>query len=123
MPLDVVFPVLHGTFGEDGTVQGLFDLADIPYVGSGVLASAVGMDKAIMKAVFRDAGIPVCRWLVTFPADESSEAIAARVGTEIGYPCFVKPANLGSSVGITKVKDPSALAAAVAKQPASIRRS
>src|SRR5258705_6116548 len=115
IPLDVVFPVLHGTFGEDGTVQGLFELADIPYVGSGVLASAVGMDKAVMKAVFRDAGIPVCRWLVTWPGEESPEALATRVGTEIGYPCFVKPANLGSSVGITKVKDPSALAAAVAE--------
>jgi D-alanine-D-alanine ligase len=114
LPLDVVFPVLHGTFGEDGTVQGLFELADVPYVGSGVLASAVGMDKAIMKSVFRDAGIPVCRWLVTRPAEESTDAVAARVGGEIGYPCFVKPANLGSSVGISKVKSPATLAAAVA---------
>src|SRR6266481_2144901 len=63
-PLDVVFPVLHGTYGEDGTIQGLLELADVPYVGAGVLASAVGMDKAIMKSVFRDADIPVCRWLV-----------------------------------------------------------
>src|SRR2546427_2297054 len=70
MPLDVVFPVLHGTYGEDGTVQGLLELADGAYVGAGVLASAVGMDKAVMKAVFRDAGIPVCRWLV------------ARIGSE-----------------------------------------
>src|SRR6185369_5304982 len=115
MPLDVVFPVLHGTYGEDGTVQGLFELADIPYVGSGVLASSVGMDKAIMKSVFRDAGIPVCRWVVTRPADETTEAIVARVTTEIGFPCFVKPANLGSSVGISKVKAPEALAAAVAE--------
>jgi len=115
MPLDVVFPVLHGTYGEDGTVQGLFELADIPYVGSGVLASSVGMDKAIMKSVFRDAGIPVCRWIVTRPADETTEAIVARATTEIGFPCFVKPANLGSSVGISKVKAPEALAAAVAE--------
>ncbi len=118
MPLDVVFPVLHGTFGEDGTVQGLFDLADIPYVGSGVLASAVGMDKAIMKAVFRDAGIPVCRWLVAFPGEESLEATQARVTAEIGYPCFVKPANLGSSVGISKVKAPEALGRAIAEAAA-----
>jgi len=115
MPVDVVFPVLHGTYGEDGTVQGLLELADIPYVGSGVLASSVGMDKAIMKSVFRDAGIPVCRWIVTRPADETAEAVAARVAAEIGYPCFVKPANLGSSVGISKVKTPDALAAAVAE--------
>jgi D-alanine-D-alanine ligase len=113
MPVDVVFPVLHGTFGEDGTVQGLFELADIPYVGSGVLASAVGMDKAIMKAVFRDAGIPICRWIVVHPHEEPAETTAARVGEGIGYPCFVKPANLGSSVGISKVKAPEDLAAAV----------
>src|SRR5512132_1494607 len=113
LPVDVVFPVLHGTYGEDGTVQGLLELADIPYVGSGVLASSVGMDKAIMKSVFRDAGIPVCRWIVTRPADETAEAVAARVAAEIGYPCFVKPANLGSSVGISKVKMPDTLAAAV----------
>lgn len=113
IPLDVVFPVLHGTYGEDGTVQGLFELADIPYVGSGVLASSVGMDKALMKAIFRDAGIPVCRWTVAHPARETPEAIAARVASEIAYPCFVKPANLGSSVGISKVKRPADLAQAV----------
>src|SRR5437870_11635970 len=113
-PLDVVFPVLHGTYGEDGTIQGLLELADVPYVGAGVLASAVGMDKAIMKSVFRDAGIPVCRWLVTGPA-ERGEAFGRRVERELGYPCFVKPANLGSSVGITKVKEPAGLAAAVAE--------
>ncbi|HJQ85058.1 MAG TPA: D-alanine--D-alanine ligase family protein [Candidatus Binatia bacterium] len=112
--LDVVFPVLHGTFGEDGTIQGLLELADLPYVGAGVLASAVGMDKAVMKAVFRDAGIPVCRWLVT-GAREPHEALRRRIETELGFPCFVKPANLGSSVGITKVKEPAALAAAVAE--------
>jgi D-alanine-D-alanine ligase len=113
IPLDVVFPVLHGTYGEDGTIQGLLELADIPYVGCGVLASAVGMDKAAMKSVFRDAGIPVCRWLVTRPGAETPEALGRRVAAELGFPCFVKPANLGSSVGITKVRAPAALAAAV----------
>jgi D-alanine-D-alanine ligase len=117
-PLDVVFPVLHGTFGEDGTVQGLLELADIPYVGAGVLASAVGMDKAVMKSVFRDAGLPVCRWLVTRVGEEASEVLARRVGEALGFPCFVKPANLGSSVGITKVKAPGGLAAAVAEAAA-----
>ncbi|MGH7895904.1 MAG: D-alanine--D-alanine ligase family protein [Candidatus Binatia bacterium] len=115
IPLDVVFPVLHGTYGEDGTVQGLFELADVPYVGAGVLASSVGMDKAVMKAVLRDAGIPVCGWIVALPREESLDAIAARVVGEIGFPCFVKPANLGSSVGISKVKAPGDLGAAIAE--------
>jgi D-alanine-D-alanine ligase len=115
VPIDVVFPVLHGTYGEDGTVQGLFELADVPYVGSGVLASSVGMDKAIMKAVLRDAGIPICRWIVVHPALDPVDAVAARLTAEIGYPCFVKPANLGSSVGITKVKQAADLAAAIAE--------
>ena len=114
-PLDVVFPVLHGTYGEDGTIQGLLELADVPYVGAGVLASAAGMDKAIMKSVFRDAGIPVCRWLVARIGAEEPHVLARRVGEELGFPCFVKPANLGSSVGITKVKEPAGLAAAVAE--------
>jgi len=118
IPLDVVFPVLHGTYGEDGTVQGLFELADLPYVGSGVLASAVGMDKAAMKAVLRDAGIPVCRWIVVRPHQESIDVVAARVRDEIGYPCFVKPANLGSSVGISKVKAPADLPRAIAEAAA-----
>jgi D-alanine-D-alanine ligase len=116
--LDVVFPVLHGTYGEDGTIQGLLELADLPYVGAGVLASAVGMDKAVMKSVFRDAGIPVCRWIVARPAEEAPAALARRVGAEIGFPCFVKPANLGSSVGITKVKAAAGLGAAVAEAAA-----
>jgi D-alanine-D-alanine ligase len=107
--------MLHGTLGEDGTVQGLLELADIPYVGSGVLASAVGMDKAVMKAVLRDAGVPVCRWIVAHPHEEAIDTIAARVTREIGYPCFVKPANLGSSVGISKVRSVEALSAAVAE--------
>jgi D-alanine-D-alanine ligase len=112
--LDVVFPVLHGTYGEDGTVQGLLELADIPYVGAGVLASAVGMDKAVMKSLFHDAEIPVCRWLVTRPEAEDAAALTRRIEQAFGFPCFVKPANLGSSVGISKVREPAALAAALA---------
>jgi D-alanine-D-alanine ligase len=112
--LDVVFPVLHGTFGEDGTIQGLLDMAGIPYVGAGVLASSVGMDKAMMKAVFRDAGIPGCRWIVVRSELETPASVRARVEAELGFPCFVKPCNLGSSVGVAKVKAPADLAAAVA---------
>jgi D-alanine-D-alanine ligase len=115
IPVDVVFPVLHGTYGEDGTVQGLLEMAGLPYVGAGVAASAVGMDKALMKAVFRDAALPVCRWLVAHPGVETPEAIRRRVEVELGFPCFVKPANLGSSVGITKVKSGADLAAALAE--------
>ena len=115
IPVDVVFPVLHGTYGEDGTIQGLLELAGLPYVGAGVLASAVGMDKAAMKSIFRDAGIPVCRWLVARVGAEPVTAIARRVEAELGFPCFVKPANLGSSVGITKVKQPARLADALAE--------
>src|SRR5438094_1930804 len=113
--LDVVIVMLHGPYGEDGTIQGLLELADVPYVGAGVLASAVGMDKTLMKSVFRDAGIPVCRWLAARIGAEEPHALARRVGEELGFPCFVKPANLGSSVGITKVKEPAGLAAAVAE--------
>src|SRR5262249_60927953 len=101
--LDVMFPVLHGTYGEDGTIQGLLELAGIPYVGAGVLASSVGMDKAIMKAVFRDASIPVCRWLVVRPSEERPGDVADRVEGELGFPGFVKPCNLGSSVRVSKV--------------------
>lgn len=114
-PIDVVFPVLHGTFGEDGTVQGLLELAQVPYVGAGVLASAVGMDKAAMKSVFRDAGLPVCRWIVVHPDREPADVVAPRVTDELGWPCFVKPANMGSSVGVVKARDASALAAALAE--------
>jgi len=104
--VDVVFPVLHGPFGEDGTVQGLLELAGVPYVGAGVLASALCMDKDIFKSVMRDHGIPV------------TQNITLRVGDEprnpFGYPCFVKPARLGSSVGITKAHDDDELARGVA---------
>jgi D-alanine-D-alanine ligase len=114
--LDVVFPVVHGPYGEDGTLQGLFELADVPYVGAGVLASAVGMDKATMKAVFRAHGLPVVAHLVVREHEwaEEREAVARRVADELGYPCFVKPSNLGSSVGISKVREPAGLPAAVA---------
>jgi D-alanine-D-alanine ligase len=104
--LDVVLPLLHGPYGEDGTVQGLLELADLPYVGAGVLASAVGMDKATMKAVFRAHGLPIVPHLVVlrhvWQADP--DAIARTVPDATGYPCFVKPSNLGSSVGISKVR-------------------
>jgi D-alanine-D-alanine ligase len=113
--LDVVFPVVHGPYGEDGTLQGLLELADVAYVGASVLASAVGMDKATMKAVFRAHGLPVVPHLVVREHEwaEEREAIAARVDRELGYPCFVKPSNLGSSVGISKVHQAAELADAV----------
>jgi D-alanine-D-alanine ligase len=117
-PLDVVFPVLHGTYGEDGTIQGLLELADLPYVGAGVLASATGMDKAAMKSLFRDAGLPLCRWIVAQTAVETPEAIGRRAAETLGFPCFVKPANLGSSVGISKVNDSAALTAAIGEAAA-----
>jgi D-alanine-D-alanine ligase len=109
--LDVVFPILHGTYGEDGTVQGLLDLADLPYVGAGVLGSAVGMDKDVMKRLLRDAGLPIVDfWALRSPEIESF--IRARQG-ELPYPVFVKPANLGSSVGISKVHNAGELRAAL----------
>ena len=103
--IDVVFPVLHGTFGEDGTVQGLLELANIPYVGAGVLASAVGMDKDVMKRLFRDEGLPVLPWQLILRADWETNpgAVRKRVEENLCYPLFVKPVNLGSSVGISKV--------------------
>ncbi|MGH9326761.1 MAG: D-alanine--D-alanine ligase family protein [Terriglobia bacterium] len=103
--LDVVFPVLHGTFGEDGTVQGFLELAGVPYVGAGVLSSAVGMDKDVMKRLFRDAGLPVTPWVVIFRNEWESHPsrVRKRLEGEIGYPAFAKPANLGSSVGISKI--------------------
>src|SRR5262245_29776243 len=100
--LDVVFPVLHGTYGEDGTIQGLLELAGVPYVGAGVLASAAGMDKAVMKAVFRDAGIEVAPWIVARPETEPVQEVRARVDAAFGFPCFVQPCNVGSSAGVSK---------------------
>ena len=100
--VDVVFPVLHGPFGEDGTVQGLLKLANLPFVGSGVLGSAVGMDKDVMKRLLRDAKVPIAKFLV-FERSEASRINLAAVKRVLGFPFFVKPANLGSSVGISKV--------------------
>jgi D-alanine-D-alanine ligase len=115
LPFDVIFPVLHGTFGEDGTIQGLFEMAGVPYVGCGVLASATGMDKVTMKALFEHAGLPVCRytWFLRAEWERDSEKLSRRVARELGFPVFVKPANLGSSVGVSKATDRSSLAAAV----------
>jgi D-alanine-D-alanine ligase len=109
--VDVVVIMLHGPFGEDGTIQGVLELSDLPYVGAGVLASAVGMDKAAMKDVFRAHGLPVVEYRVVLRREWRIDpaGIARRLEAEIGVPCFVKPANLGSSVGISKVKRPADL--------------
>jgi D-alanine-D-alanine ligase len=115
LQLDVVFPVLHGTFGEDGTMQGLFELAGLAYVGSGVLGSATGMDKEVMKRLFLAAGLPITRH-VTFLRREwekSPKKIIARLEAALKYPLFVKPANLGSSVGISKAHDRKELGPAI----------
>ena len=96
--IDVVFPVLHGTFGEDGTVQGLLELADLPYVGAGVLASSISMDKEMMKRVARERGLPVVEYFIV----SACELLGVR---DLDFPMFVKPANLGSSVGISKVQN------------------
>src|SRR5215831_8488984 len=101
---DVFFPVLHGTYGEDGTVQGLFELASVPYVGSGVLGSALGMDKVVQKSLWRGLGLPVVDFLSVLRHDVHSEAVLDRIEQTLGYPCFVKPANLGSSVGVSKAR-------------------
>ncbi len=112
--LDVVFPVLHGPYGEDGTVQGLLELANVPYVGAGVLASSVGMDKAAMKTMFAARGLPVCAWQSFVRADwEGARAGVLNRLRPLGLPLFVKPANLGSSVGISKVKTESDLPTAI----------
>jgi D-alanine-D-alanine ligase len=113
--IDVVFPVLHGPLCEDGTIQGLLELADVPYVGCGVLASAVAMDKEVAKRLARDAGLPIVpyvslkheRW------KKEKQQSAEQIQKELGYPVFVKPANLGSSVGVHKVKEPGGLSAAL----------
>jgi D-alanine-D-alanine ligase len=111
LAIDVAFPCFHGTFGEDGTVQGLLELADLPYVGSGVVASAVGMDKIMMKAIFRSAGLPVldCQLVLRDEWKSRPTAVVERLERAIGYPAFVKPANLGSSVGISKATDSASL--------------
>lgn len=113
--LDVVFPVLHGTYGEDGIVQGLLELANLPYVGAGVASSAVSMDKAMMRTLFLQDGLPVLPWEVVFNYEwrEEPAQVVQRLEESLGYPMFVKPANLGSSVGVSKVKRPEELAPAL----------
>ena len=113
--VDIIFPVLHGTFGEDGTIQGLLELADIAYVGAGVLGSAAGMDKDVMKRLFRDARLPIVKHVTVLRSQWRDEPKKARKQIEkaLQYPVFVKPANLGSSVGISKVHDSGELAAAM----------
>jgi D-alanine-D-alanine ligase len=113
--VDVIFPVLHGTFGEDGTIQGLLELADIPYVGAGVLGSSAGMDKDAMKRMFIAAGLPIVKHVTVLRSAWEREPKKARklIESKLKYPVFVKPANLGSSVGISKVRDKSELAAAM----------
>lgn len=113
--VDVIFPVLHGTFGEDGTVQGLLELADLPYVGAGVLGSAAGMDKDIMKSLFRAAGLPIVKHVTVLRGDWESERKKTQklIERALKYPVFVKPANLGSSVGISKVRNSKELGPAV----------
>ncbi|MBD8500734.1 D-alanine--D-alanine ligase [Paenibacillus arenosi] len=113
--IDVMFPLIHGTNGEDGTIQGLFEMANVPYVGAGVLASAVGMDKAFMKLVFADAGLPQVQYVHFIGAEwnRDQEQILRQTEEELGYPCFIKPANLGSSVGISKARNRAELIAAI----------
>jgi D-alanine-D-alanine ligase len=114
--LDVVLIMLHGPQGEDGTIQGLFELAGLPYTGAGVLASAVGMDKGAMKDLFRAHGLPIVDYALIRRHDWQDDpgAVERAVAEEIGFPCFVKPANLGSSVGVSKVKAADDLAPAIA---------
>jgi D-alanine-D-alanine ligase len=113
--LDVVFPVLHGTYGEDGTIQGLLEMMDIPYVGCGVLASSCGMDKAVMKTLFRDAGLPICKyvWFLRGDWEKHSNTVIQQVEEKLGYPCFAKPANLGSSVGVSRADAAESLKKAI----------
>jgi len=113
--VDVIFPVLHGTFGEDGTIQGLLELADMPYVGAGVLGSAAGMDKDIMKALFRAAGLPIVKHVTVLRSDweANRKKVQKLVESKLKYPVFVKPANLGSSVGISKAHDGKELGPAI----------
>lgn len=114
LAVDVVFPVLHGPYGEDGTVQGLLDMAGIPYVGSGVLGSALAMDKEKMKRMFRDHGLPVGEFVVIRAHEwEANPGAALTAAGRLGFPSFVKPANLGSSVGVSKAEDEASLIAGI----------
>jgi D-alanine-D-alanine ligase len=114
-PLDAVFPVLHGTYGEDGTIQGLLEMAGVPYVGCGVVASATGMDKVIMKQLFERAGLTLIEydWFLRSAWEEKPDAIINRISRSLGFPVFVKPANLGSSVGISKAANRNELSDAI----------
>lgn len=114
--LDVVFPVLHGPYGEDGTIQGLLEMANVPYVGCGVLASSCGMDKVTMKSLFAQAGLPICKylWFLRSHWKRDRAGLLRKVKREIGFPCFIKPANLGSSVGVSKAVDEQSLIKAIA---------
>ncbi len=113
--LDVVFPIVHGTYGEDGTLQGMLELADVPYVGCGVLASSLGMDKTAAKRVFRDAGLPVgpFREILRKAWRDDPDEVVEQIEKEFSYPCFIKPVNSGSSVGISKAHDRKELCAAL----------
>jgi D-alanine-D-alanine ligase len=113
--LDVVFPAIHGTFGEDGTLQGLLEMADVPYVGCGVLASSCGMDKVTMKSLFVQAGLPICKhlWFLRSQWRTDPDKIVRKVRNVLGLPCFVKPANLGSSVGVSRATDKKTLTEAI----------
>ena len=115
LPLDVIFPVVHGTFGEDGTLQGLFELANVPYVGAGVLGSAVGMDKEVQKRLFAQAGLPIPKYVAVSRRRwrDDRQAVLRAVQRRLRFPVFVKPANLGSSVGISKVTRAAALPSAL----------
>ena len=115
--IDVAFPLLHGTFGEDGTIQGLFEMLNIPYVGCGVLASATGMDKVAMKKLFASEGLPQCvyRYFTKRQWETDRDYLLTEIEMSLGYPCFVKPANLGSSVGISKARSREQLIEAVAE--------
>ena len=115
--VDIIFPVLHGTFGEDGTIQGLLELADIAYVGAGVLGSSAGMDKDVMKSLFRAAGLPIVKHLTVLRSqfERTPQKVQKLVESKLKYPVFVKPANLGSSVGISKAHDRKELGPAIAE--------
>jgi D-alanine-D-alanine ligase len=113
--VDVFFPIVHGSQGEDGALQGLLEMAGAPYVGCGVLGSAIGMDKDVSKRLLRDAGLPIVPFIVARAGHTDLRELAPRVEAELGYPCFVKPANLGSSVGVSKARTPAELGSALAE--------
>jgi D-alanine-D-alanine ligase len=115
-PLDVVIPLVHGTYGEDGTLQGLLELADIPYVGAGVLGSALGMDKIVQKQLFVEAGLRIAKhtWALSSRCIDKPQAVAAEAERVLRYPLFIKPANTGSSIGISKAHNRKELLAAIA---------